>query len=268
MGQKTLVKPGTKVKLADYDPGYRGDLRKGDEASTVKLACDLEAMRALQEQLYAESKQALLIVLQAMDCGGKDSTVKHVFSGVNPQGCDVTPFKAPTHEELAHDYLWRIHGRVPARGKIAIFNRSHYEDVLVVRVEELVPEKMWRKRYDQINDFERMLHENGTRILKLFLHISPDEQKARLERRLERPDKHWKFDPEDLVKRAHWDLYVEAYEEVFARCSTDYAPWHIIPANRKWYRNLVAADIIVNVLREMDPQWPEAHFDPSEIVVE
>ena len=267
MAQPTLVKPGTKVKLKDYDPGYSGGHRKSDKEVKKKLKEDLESMRELQARLYAEHKQALLIVLQAMDAGGKDGTIKHVMGGLNPQGCQVTGFKVPNSVELAHDFLWRIHQRTPRHGRIDVFNRSHYEDVLVVRVHELVPEEVWRSRYEHINNFEKLLTDGGTRVVKFFLYISKDEQKERFEARIADPTKHWKLSPNDVPEREYWDRYMEAYEEALSRCSTEYAPWHIIPANRKWYRNMVVADIVEKTLRDMDPQWPEPQVDISKVTL-
>ncbi len=267
MAQTSLVKPGTHVRLADWDPDDRGGLSKKDPAVEKRVADALAEMCELQEKLYAESRQALLIVLQAMDAGGKDGTVKHVMEGVNPQACSVVSLKAPTSEELAHDFLWRIHRYTPAAGHITVFNRSHYEDVLIVRVHELVPKAIWKKRYDQINAFESLLTESGTRVLKLFLHISKDEQKKRLEARLANPQKLWKFNPVDLKERESWDDYMAAYEEALTRCSTDAAPWHIIAANHEWYRNLVIAELVAKTLRKLDPQWPKPTFDPSGITI-
>jgi len=263
--QMLTPKPGSVVNLHDFDPDYHGEHHK-KEASEVEK--ELESRLAeLQEMLYAQGKHALLIVLQAMDAGGKDGTIKHVFDSVNPQGVRVTSFKAPTAEELAHDFLWRIHQHTPPRGYIGIFNRSHYEDVLVVRVNSLVPADVWKKRYDQINDFERLLADSGTRILKFFLHISKDEQKKRFEERLARPDKHWKFSTGDLPVREQWDAYMEAYETVLTRCNTDYAPWYIVPSNRKWYRNLIISKTIVETLEDMNLEYPDAEPDLDKVVI-
>ena len=221
-----------------------------------------------QNRFYAEGKHKLLIILQAMDAGGKDSTIRKVLSGVNPQGVRVQSFKAPTSHELAHDYLWRIHRVVPARGMIGVFNRSHYEDVLVVRVEKLVPKAVWQKRYSQINEFEELLSETGTKILKFFLHISSAEQQERFQARLDDPSKHWKFSLDDLEKRKKWDQYMEAYGEMLNRCTTKVAPWHVIPANQKWYRNLAIAKTIVEAIRGLAPRYPQTKDDLSEVVVE
>lgn len=222
----------------------------------------------LQNCLYAEHKHKLLIVLQAMDAGGKDGTIRKILQGVNPQGVRVASFKAPSHNELAHDYLWRVHRVVPARGMIGVFNRSHYEDVLVVRVENIVPETVWRPRYEQINQFEKLLAETGTTILKFFLHISLDEQKQRFQDRLEEPSKHWKFSLKDLDKRKKWDDYAAAYEEMLSNCSTDIAPWHAIPADQKWYRNLTITRTIVDAIKDLNPQYPVQKDDLSKVVIE
>ena len=254
------LKPGTKVRLRDHDPDDTGRYR--DRAAAEKhLARDLERLARLQELLYAENRRALLVILQGTDAAGKDGTIKHVFSGVNPQGCEVTGFGAPSAEEADHDYLWRIARAVPRRGDIGIFNRSHYEDVLVARVRGLVPRQVWSARYDQINRFERLLVENGTTILKFFLHISKQEQKLRLEKRLQDPAKVWKFSETDVADRRRWNDYQAAYEELLTRCSTAWAPWFIVPADHKWYRNLVVARTIVETLARMDPRPPKPRTD-------
>jgi PPK2 family polyphosphate:nucleotide phosphotransferase len=251
------VEPGTGVRLADIDPDesehYR---RKKDVAEELKGHRDRIA--DLQARLYGEQRRSLLIVLQAMDTGGKDGTIKGVFAGVNPQGCQVWSFKAPSNEEAAHDFLWRYHQKAPPKGMIHIFNRSHYEDVLIVRVKDLVPESVWRPRYDAINQFEYALTADGVTMLKFFLHISKDEQKRRLESRLQDPDKRWKFSSNDLKERAWWDRYQEAFEDAVNECSTTYAPWYVVPADRKWYRNLVVARTIADTLEAMDPRFPAA----------
>lgn len=258
-------KSGAKVDLKDYDPNYAGESNK----ETAKPAIlKLQAkMQELQERLYAESKQSLLIVLQAMDTGGKDGAIKKVFEGINPQGVRVAAFKAPSLEELSHDFLWRVHPHVPPKGYIGIFNRSHYEDVLVVRVNQLVPESIWKARYDHINHFERLLADNGTRILKFYLHISKDEQKERLQERLDTPEKRWKFSSGDLPVRERWDEYMKAYEDLLTHCNTEYAPWTIVPANRKWYRDLVITTKIVETLTHMNPKYPEAEPGLDKIVI-
>jgi len=268
MQHPTMVEPGTEVRLSDHDPDFREDLKKKSSEVKKRRNAALDRIYELQERLWAEGTRALLIVLQAMDAGGKDGTIRHVMRGLNPQGVCVAGFKQPTPEELAHDFLWRVHQRVPRHGQIGVFNRSHYEDVLVVRVKNLVPEAVWRRRYDQINEFEELLTESGTRLLKLYLHISKDEQKERLQARLDNPDKHWKFSVGDLAERDRWDQYQAAYEEALTRCSTEHAPWHIIPANRKWYRNMVVAELVRDTLEDMAPQFPEPEEDLSGVVIE
>jgi PPK2 family polyphosphate:nucleotide phosphotransferase len=260
------VEPGTPVDLTEHDPDTREGYRRKKDAM-AELDRQRERIRGLQARLYAEGKRSLLVVLQAMDTGGKDGAIKHVFSGVNPQGCRVWSFRQPSEEELAHDFLWRYHRRVPARGMIAIFNRSHYEEVLVVRVKELVPESVWRQRYELVNAFERLLASEGVTILKFFLHISRAEQKRRLEARLDDPSKRWKFSSDDVRDRALWDEYQAAYQDAIRRCSTAHAPWHIVPANRKWYRNLVVARTIADTLEAMDPQFPAAEEGLEEVVI-
>jgi PPK2 family polyphosphate:nucleotide phosphotransferase len=256
------VKPGARVRLAEHDPDDTGGLRDKSEAEKP-MQKNLERLSELQYLLYAEGRRALLIVLQAMDAGGKDGTIRHVMSGLNPQGCRVTSFKAPSATELAHDFLWRIHAAAPAKGEIGIFNRSHYEDVLVARVHGLVSEKVWRGRYEQINRFEETLSKNHIRILKFFLHISKGEQRKRLEERLRDPAKNWKISPADLAERKRWGAYVAAYEEALSRCSTEEAPWFIIPANHKWFRNLAVSQIIADALEKMDMKFPPPSFDVS-----
>lgn len=260
------VRPEEKIRLADIDPDFSEDYTsKGD----VKIALKIQRQRLvkLQERLYAENRRSLLIVLQAMDTGGKDGTIKHVFRDVNPQGCRVWSFKKPSQEESSHDFLWRYHHRTPRKGMIAIFNRSHYEDVLVVRVKELVPETEWRSRYHLINEFEHLLTLSNTVVIKFFLHISKEEQKRRLESRLHDPNKHWKFSRNDIQERAFWNDYQAAFEDAINNCSTDYAPWYVIPANKKWYRNLVIARTIADTLEAMNPQFPEAEAGLDQVVV-
>jgi len=261
------VAPGSSVSLAEWDADDHS-LYGLDKDSSKDVLKELnKEMEALQELLFAEGKHKVLIVIQATDTGGKDGTITHVFEGVNPQGVDVAAFKVPTPEELAHDYLWRVHKQTPGAGKIVIFNRSHYEDVLVVRVHNLVPEERWRARYEQINHFEAMLAAEGTTILKFFLHISKDEQKLRLQERLDDPAKRWKFSVGDLKERALWNDYQSAYEEAISRTSTDVAPWYIIPANRKWYRNLVISEIVIETLKGLGMAYPEPP-DLSAVVIE
>lgn len=251
-----LIRPNTKLTLPEL-PTRGGDHlqldRKEIEAEFKQLRKEL---REWQYKWYAEGKRKLLIVLQALDAGGKDGTIRNMLQGVNPQGVIVTPFKAPSKIELAHDYLWRIHQAVPAAGMWSIFNRSHYEDVLIVRVQNFVPESVWRPRYAQINQFEQLLSETGTTVLKFYLHISKDEQKARLQARLDTPEKRWKFDAGDLKQRARWDDYMTAFEDVFRYTSTEYAPWYVIPADQKWYRNYAITKIVVERLRELNPCFP------------
>ncbi len=249
------VHPGEQLRLAEIDPDACEHYKKKKDVEQ-ELEKQRDRLSKLQERLYAESKRSLLIVLQAMDTGGKDGTIKHVFQGINPQGCRVWSFKKPSDEELSHDFLWRYHQRTPQRGMITIFNRSHYEDVLIVRVQQLVPEDVWRKRYHVINEFEQMLSLNNIAVIKFFLHISKDEQKRRLESRLQNPDKLWKFSSNDVEQRQLWDEYQKAYEDAINNCSTAYAPWYIVPANNKWYRNLVIARAIADTLEAMNPQYP------------
>ncbi len=255
------VKAGRKLSLRGYDPDDTGDYKKSDQgkakakAETAKLIARLDG---LQERLYANATRFLLIVLQGMDTSGKDGTIKSVMSGVNPQGCKVVGFKGPSKDELAHDFLWRVHREVPPKGYIGIFNRSHYEDVLITRVHGWVSDKVVKRRFDQIKEFEELLTESGTAILKLFLHISKDEQKERLEARIADPEKRWKWNSGDLEERKLWEDYLKAFEDVISATSTDCAPWYIVPANRKWYRNLVVAERIVNVLEDMKLKTPPA----------
>ncbi len=251
------VEPGENIKLVEIDPEETEHYKRKKDVKD-ELAAQRERISTLQERLYAEHRQSLLIVLQATDTGGKDGTIRSVFQGVNPQGCQVWSFKAPSAEELDQDFLWRHHRRTPARGMITIFNRSHYEDVLIVRVKQMVPEEVWRRRYRMINEFEHMLTLNGTTIVKFYLHISKDEQKRRLESRLEEPDKHWKFSSNDLKERALWDHYQAAFEDAINNCSTGHAPWYVVPANKKWYRNLVVARVIADTLEAMDSRYPAA----------
>lgn len=259
--------PG-RFTLADCEPDSTGKLTQEDKkAAKQALKTERKRIRALQERLYAEHRQSLLVVMQATDTGGKDSTIRRVFKGVNAQGLRVWSFKQPSQEELDHDYLWRYHRRTPGKGMISVFNRSHYEDVLVVRVKNLAPESVWSLRYEHINEFEQLLSESGTRILKFFLNISKEEQKERLQDRLNEPDKHWKFDSGDLEERERWDDYQLAFEDVIQRCSTDVAPWYVIPANRKWYRDIVIARTIADTLDEMNPRFPPPEKGLDEIVI-
>jgi len=262
------VKPGTRVDLQKWDPEdkrlFDGNKEEGREA----LPALNKRLESLQELLWAEAKHKVLVVLQGMDTAGKDGTIRHVFEGVNPQGVKVAGFKVPTSEELAHDYLWRVHKQTPGKGEMVIFNRSHYEDVLVVRVHGLVPPAVWGRRYEQINAFERLLADEGTTILKFFLHISKDEQKQRLQERLDDREKRWKFSTGDLAERKLWDDYTAAYTTVLEKTSTEYAPWYIVPANRKWYRDLVISHAIISALEGLHMRYPECEPGLDDIVIE
>jgi PPK2 family polyphosphate:nucleotide phosphotransferase len=266
MSQPILVPPNTRVNLAAYDPDDHGGYKNKDDARKETQRY-VERFAELQEVLWAEGKHALLVVFQALDAGGKDGVIEHVMHGVNPQGCHVTSFKVPTPEEMAHDYLWRIHKAAPQRGMIGIFNRSQYEDVLVVRVHSLVPETVWRPRYDQINVFEKVLADNGVTILKFFLYISKEEQKKRFQDRLSDPKKNWKFSLGDVKEREYWDDYIRAYEDALSLCSTPWAPWYIVPADNKWYRDLVVSRTIVETLEKLDLRFPPPLPDADKIVI-
>lgn len=261
------VAPGTVPDLGAIDtrgtPGFEGD----KAAARKRLKQVRDELATFQERLWAEQRQSLLIVLQALDAGGKDGLIRKVVTAFNPQGTRVTGFGVPTEEELRHDYLWRIHAATAGKGRIGVFNRSHYEDVLVVRVNELVPKSVWQDRYDQINAFESHLAANGTRILKFYLHISRDEQRERFQERLDNPEKQWKWSSGDLDARSKWDDFMSAYADALSRCSTDVAPWFVVPADRKWYRDLAVAEILAETAAAMDPQWPAADEDVSSIVI-
>ena len=258
--------PGKKIRIAKLPT--RADRFHDDRDKAEKEFKGLrKELAELQYRFYSEAKRKLLVVLQAMDAGGKDGTIRRVTEGINPQGVRVTSFKAPSKRELARDYLWRIHREVPGKGMIRIFNRSHYEDVLVVRVDNLAPKSVWGERYDQINQFEKLLADTGTTIVKIYLHISKEEQRERFQERIDDPTKNWKFSHEDLEKRKQWDDYMQAYEDVLNRCTTPWAPWHAVPADQKWYRNLAIARILHATLTELDPHYPE-HEDLSGIVVD
>lgn len=263
-----IVPTGSRIKLAEISTKAADHYEPDRDTAEKEFGKLRKELAELQFKLYAEGKQKLLVVLQALDAGGKDSTIRKVFRGVNPQGVQVTSFKAPTKEELAHDYLWRVHQHVPASGMIGIFNRSHYEDVLIVRVQNFAPEAVWSKRFEHINQFEKLLADTGTKIIKIYLHISKDEQKDRLQERLDDPERNWKFESGDLKQRAKWDDYRIAFEDVFAKCSTPYAPWYVVPADNKWYRNLAVSRILVHTLREMNPQFPPAEEGLDSIVIE
>lgn len=262
------VKPGTTVTVGALDAADTsaapGD-RQATEAATAALATRLAD---LQDVLWARHREKVLVVLQGVDTSGKGGTVEHVFGAVNPTGLRAVSFKAPTTAELDRDYLWRVHAQVPAAGEIGVFDRSHYEDVLIARVEGLVPEERWRRRFDHINAFEQLLVDEGTTVVKLFLHISKDEQRERLQARLDRPEKHWKFNPEDLDVRARWADYEAAYSEAITRTATAHAPWHVIPADKKWYRNWAVATIMVGVLDGLDLTWPPPSADLPNVVIE
>jgi PPK2 family polyphosphate:nucleotide phosphotransferase len=252
------VSPGSRVDLAEHDASDRSAFPDIDKAAAKDELEELnERLGELQELFAANASHRLLIVLQAMDTGGKDGTIRNVFRGVNPVGVSVASFKVPSDAELARDYLWRVHREVPHDGQVTIFNRSHYEDVLIVRVHGLVDAERWRRRYDHINAFEQMLADEGTTILKFFLHISKDEQRERLQARLDDPHKRWKFRRGDLDERTRWDDYMRAYEEALSETSTEWAPWHVVPADRKWYRDLVVSSVIVDALEALDMDWPE-----------
>lgn len=255
LARELVVAPGSRIRLADFDPANTHGISK--DAGVGQLAKNLDELCDLQYRLYAEGRRSLLVVLQGIDAGGKDGTIKHVMSGLNPQGVDVTSFKVPEGAEKRHDYLWRIHQAVPEWGKIGIFNRSHYEDVLVVRVHGLAPKAVWSKRFDQINEFEKMLSASGVRIVKFLLYISKDEQAARFRDRLEHKNKNWKFSPADLRERRSWDEYTAAYEDMLRKCSTKHAPWYLIPANHKWFRNLAVAQILRDTLDSMNLKFPK-----------
>jgi PPK2 family polyphosphate:nucleotide phosphotransferase len=261
--EKLVVKPGKKIKLKEPQAGEVHGWEKEDAVDAFQA--NRKRLGELQYKLYADGRFGLLVVLQATDGGGKDSTVRDVFTSMNPQGCTVTSFKAPTAQELKHDYLWRVHQHVPERGVVGVFNRSHYEDVLVVRVENLVPEATWQRRYEHINDFERMLTDGDIRVVKFFLQISKDEQKKRMEERLADPAKQWKFNSDDLEKRKRWDEYQEAFEAMLARCSTAHAPWYVIPSDRKWFRNLAVSEILLKELDSLPLRFPPPTYDPKKI---
>jgi PPK2 family polyphosphate:nucleotide phosphotransferase len=262
--RKFRVDHGSKVKLRDIDPDFK-DRHESHESAQAEIDDHARRLRELQELLYAEHQQSLLICLQAMDAGGKDGTVNHVLSAMNPQGCRVVSFKQPSAHELDHDFLWRIHAQVPGKGEVAVFNRSHYEDVLVARVHDLVPKKVWSKRYDQINQFEEYLYDNGTHILKFFLHISKDEQLRRFEARLDDPTKHWKISESDYSERKLWGDYTRAFEDALSRCSTAHCPWFVIPANHKWFRNLAVSRIVVEYLEGLKMSAPPPTVDLKRI---
>jgi len=261
---KFCVKPGSKVNLGKIDAGFR-DKHESHEQALPEIEACRQKLRDLQYLMYAEGRRSLLICLQGRDAAGKDGTINHVLGAMNPQGCTVTGFKVPSKEEAAHDFLWRYHKAAPARGQVAIFNRSHYEEVLVQRVHNMVPKKIWSKRYEHINDFERMLCENGTHILKFYLHIDPEEQLERFRQRIDDPARHWKISDADYAERPYWDAYTEAFEAALEKCSTKHAPWFIIPSNHKWFRNLAISRIVTETLEALDMKFPEPTVDINEI---
>jgi PPK2 family polyphosphate:nucleotide phosphotransferase len=262
--KKFLVEPGSKVRLGKIDPAYTGK-HETQETAAEELAEEVKRMDRLQYLMYAEASRSLLIVLQGLDAAGKDGVIRHLFTGMDPQGTLVAAFKQPTKEELAHDFLWRAHARAPGRGQVVIYNRSHYEDVLVVRVHKLVPHSVWSKRYDQINHFEKLLTENGTSILKFYLHISPDEQLDRFRQRLDDPARQWKISDSDYSEREFWPKYVQAYEEAIARTSTKKSPWYVIPSDHKWFRNLAISQIVASTMQDMKQKVPPPRVDLAAI---
>ncbi len=267
--ERYWVKPGGKVDLSAIHPGektlFDGANKSEFEPQFKELQDQLQDM---QKMLYSQGRHRVLVVMQAMDTGGKDGCIKHVFSHIDPQGIHVRSFKKPSEEELSYDFLWRIHSKVPHRGQLVIFNRSHYEDIIAVRVKKLFPDEVWKRRQRHVVEFERMLAEEGTTIVKIFLHISKEEQKKRLEARLENPAKHWKFNPDDLADRRRWDDFMSAYEDVIAKTSTEHAPWYVVPADRKWYRNLCVARIMVDTLAGLKMSLPKVDWDPKEIRID
>jgi PPK2 family polyphosphate:nucleotide phosphotransferase len=263
--ERLRVKPGSKVDLSKVGPSET--MGRSKDAALPEMARNIERLADLQERVWAEHRHRVLIVLQGMDASGKDGVVKHVMTGLHPLGCRVVGFGVPSEVELAHDYLWRVHQVVPGSGEVAIFNRSHYEDVLVVRVHSLVPKERWSRRYDQINAFEQTLVDEGTTILKFFLYIDRDEQLERFKDRYEDPTKRWKFKMGDLAEREHWDEYMAAYEEALSKCSTDQAPWYIVPANRKWFRDLAIGGILADTLDDLHPAYPERPDLPTDLVM-
>jgi PPK2 family polyphosphate:nucleotide phosphotransferase len=262
--EKFMISPGAKVRLSDFDPAYTEKHTSHEEALPA-IQKNVERMDKLQYLLYADGQKSLLVVLQGLDAAGKDGTIRHLFSGMNPQGTSVHSFKQPSATELAHDFLWRVHAPAPGKGEVVIFNRSHYEDVLVVRVHKLAPKEVWSQRYEQINDFEKLLYQNGVCILKFYLHISEQEQLERFKQRLDDPTRQWKISESDYSERALWSKYVEAYEEAIARTSTKYAPWHIIPADHKWFRNLIVSEIIADAMDHMGLKLPPTRVDIDDI---
>lgn len=267
--ERYWVRPGEKLDLGKIDAGEKALFKGKDKTEILPQFDELQdQLQELQKKLYAQNKHRILVVMQAMDTGGKDGCIKHVFSRIDPQGIHVRSFKKPSEEELSYDYLWRVHSKVPHKGELVIFNRSHYEDIVAVRVKKIFPDEVWKRRQRHVIEFERMLAEEGTTIVKIFLHISKAEQKRRLEARLADPAKHWKVNPDDLVDRAHWDDFMTAYEDVMTKTSTEFAPWYVVPADRKWYRNLCVARIMLDTLQKLDMEFPPISWDPKSIKIE
>jgi PPK2 family polyphosphate:nucleotide phosphotransferase len=267
--ERYWVKPGDRPDLSKIDSNEKSLFTGADKSEFEEQFRELQdQLRDMQKMLYAQNKHRILVVMQAMDTGGKDGCIKHVFSHIDPQGIHVRSFKKPTAEELSHDFLWRVHAKVPPTGQLVIFNRSHYEDIIAVRVKKLFPAEVWKRRQRHIIDFERMLAEEGTTIVKIFLHISRGEQKKRLEARLSNPKKHWKFNPDDLADRKLWDDFMRAYEDVISKTSCEHAPWFVVPADRKWYRNLCVARIMVDTMRGLKMELPKIDWDPNGITIE
>lgn len=261
---KFVVKPGAKVNLSSIDAGFR-DTHESHQQALPEIEAYDRKLRGLQYLMYAEGKRSLLICLQGRDAAGKDGTINHVLGAMNPQGCTVTGFKVPSSIEASHDFLWRYHQATPARGHVAVFNRSHYEDVLVQRVHNMVPEKIWSKRYRHINNFEKLLHDNDTHILKFYLHIDAEEQLERFKQRIDDSARHWKISDGDYAERPYWDAYTEAFEAALTQCSTEHAPWFIIPANHKWFRNLAVSRIVCETLEALDMKFPQPSVDIESI---
>lgn len=267
--ERYWVRPGSAVDLKKIDGAekvlFKGTGKEENDRQFDELQDELQE---LQKRLYAQNKHRILVVMQAMDTGGKDGCIKHVFSRIDPQGIHVRSFKKPSEEEMSYDFLWRVHSKVPHRGQLVIFNRSHYEDIIAVRVKKIFPDEVWKRRQRHVVEFERMLAEEGTTIVKIFLHISKGEQKRRLEARLANPMKHWKVNPDDLVDRARWDDFMAAYEDVMEKTSTEFAPWYVVPADRKWYRNLCVARIMLDTLKKLSMEYPAITWDPATIKIE
>ena len=267
--ERYWVRPGTRVDLEKIDGGEKVLFKGQDKLDFAPQFDELQdQLQELQKKLYAQNKHRILVVMQAMDTGGKDGCIKHVFSRIDPQGIHVRSFKKPSEEEMSYDFLWRVHSKVPHKGQLVIFNRSHYEDIIAVRVKKIFPDEVWKRRQRHIIEFERMLAEEGTTIVKIFLHISKAEQKRRLEARLADPIKHWKINPDDLVDRAHWGEFMTAYEDVMTKTSTEFAPWYVVPADRKWYRNLCVARIMLDTLKKLNMEFPPISWDPKSIKIE